>query len=397
MTMAKNRTWSVDRIQHPKYSGYTVRIGEYVPGGTLQVFRWDREEGRQRSASIKKSRSELGPTPREQEREARRLGCMYIEELATHSEASSTAALTGGSFTIRVLAARYEDNAFDGRTPNYKRDAIASLARIQKVLGDVVVADITPNAVQKYMEHRRKEGHAPAGRGDLVALSIAINWAIGEKLLKENPLADKKVRAKMKLTTKPARPVADKARYLALRAKAGELPPEFGVLLDLAWETGHRISAILGLRWCDVTDTKTDEAPYGTIKWYAGAVADNKKHEHVLLMNRVASKALSTWKTKRGVIGESKAWVFSAPQDSREPLQRHVAKKWLQRAETLAKLDHLKHGGFHMFRRGWATARKDMPLKDVAAGGGWSDTQSVIECYQHADALTTRQVVLKVV
>lgn len=295
------------------------------------------------------------------------------------------------------MAARYEDEAFDGRTASYKRDAVASLARIQKVLGDFVVVDLTPNLVQKYMEHRKAEGHAPAGRSDLVALSIAINWAIGERILKENPLADKKARAKMKLNTKPARPVADKARYLALQAKATQLPAEFAVLLDLAWETGHRISAILGLRWSDVSFTKTDDAPCGTIKWYAGAEGDNKKHEHVLPMNRAASKALSTWKKKCGVIGDSKAWVFAAPQDSREPLQRHVAKKWLQRAETLAKLDHLKHGGFHMFRRGWATARKDMPLKDVAAGGGWSDTQSVIECYQHADSKTTRQVVLKVV
>jgi hypothetical protein len=52
---------------------------------------------------------------------------------------------------------------------------------------------------------------------------------------------------------------------------------------------------------------------------------------------------------KCGVIGSSAAWVFAAPQDPREPLQRHVAKKWLLRAEKLAKLDHLKHGGFHMF------------------------------------------------
>jgi integrase len=248
------------------------------------------------------------------------------------------------------------------------------------------------------MEHRRKEGHAPAGRGDLVALSIAINWAIGEKLLKENPLADKKARAKMKLATKPARPVADKPRYLALKAKAGELPPEFGVLLDLAWHTGHRISAILGLKWCDVSFTKVrDMTPNGSITWYAGAQGDNKKHEHTLPMHPDASRALDAWKKYCGVIGPSDSWVFPAPQDPREPLQRHVCKKWLRRAETLAKLEHLKHGGFHMFRRGWATARKNMPLKDVAAGGGWSDTQSVIECYQHADSETTRLVVLKVV
>ncbi len=299
--------------------------------------------------------------------------------------------------TLSALAERYGDEAFAARTANYKRDAISSLGRIQKALGDIVVADMTPNAVQKYMEHRKKEGHAPAGRTDLVALSIAINWAIGERILKENPLTDKKARAKMKVPRTPDRPVADKARYRALKAKARELPPAFGVLLDLAWETGRRIGAILGLKWCDVSFDETDDAPYGSIKWYRGATEDNKKRERVMVMNPAASKALSTWKKKCGVIGDSTRWVFEAPQDPREPLPRHVAKKWLLRAEKLAKLAHEKHGGFHMFRRGWATARKHLPDVDVAAVGDWKDLATMKRCYQHEDPETTRKVALKVV
>jgi integrase len=391
MQKKKRRLWSVNRIQHPKYPGYTVRIAEYVPGGTLHVFRWI--DGRQTSRSLRNTHADLGATPKEQEREARRLGCVFIEELAAQPEPSSMPAPSSGPLALSSLADRYEDNAFDGRTASYKRDAIASLKRIQGHLGDLAVAELTPNAVQKYMEHRKKEGHAPAGRSDLVALSIAINWAIGEKLLKENPLADKKARAKMKLGTKPARPVADKARYHALKGKAGEVPPEFAVIIALCWETGHRISAVLGLKWSDVSLKMTKDAPNGSITWYAGAQSDNKKHEHLVPMNTEASAALKSWQKSTLSIG----WVFPSPNDPAQPLQRHVAKKWLQRAERLAKLEHLKHGGFHMFRRGWATERKSFPLKDVAAAGGWSDTQSVIECYQHADKDTTRTVALKVV
>jgi integrase len=175
------------------------------------------------------------------------------------------------------------------------------------------------------------------------------------------------------------------------------MPEAFDVLLDMAWHTGHRITAILSVRWKDVSFTKTDDAPHGTIRWYAGAVADKKKHDHVLPMNSVVSAALEAWKKEAGVIGASSKWVFESPKDSKKPLERSVAKHWLWRAEALAKLEHEKAGGWHMFRRGWATARKHMPLKDVAAGGGWTDTQSVIECYQHSDKATTRSVVLHVV
>ena len=400
--MAKSKTWSVERITHEDYPGYTVRIGEYAPGGTLQVFRWI--NGRQTSRSLKKTRADLladlrdrgaKDTPKELVTEARRLGRMFIKELVAQSDSSSMPSPSGGPFTLRGLAARYEDEGFVKHTANYKRDAVAALGRIQKVLGDVVLTDITPGAVKKYMALRSKEGHAPAGRSDLVALSIAINWAIGEKLLKDNALADKKVREAMRLTAKPSRPVADKARYELLRAKAKDVAPAFGVILDLAWHTGHRISAILGLRWQDVSTKKTADAPNGTITWYAGAATDNKKHEHTLPMNKAASDALKAWQRETG--GIAAQWVFPSENEPANAVERHTSKQWLRRAEKLAKLEHLKHGGWHIFRRGWATTRKSFPLKDVAEGMGSRDTQSVLECYQHADSETTRLVVLKVV
>ena len=89
-------------------------------------------------------------------------------------------------------------------------------------------------------------------------------WAIEEKLLKENALADKNVRDAMRLTAKPSRPVADKARYESLRTKADDVGPAFGVILDLGWHTGRGISAILGLGWQDVATKKTADAPNGS-------------------------------------------------------------------------------------------------------------------------------------
>ena len=45
-----------------------------------------------------------------------------------------------------------------------------------------------------------------------------------------------------------------------------------------------------------------------------------------------------------------------------------------------------------MFRRVWATERKDLPLKDVAAAGGWRDTTTLLR-YQQPDEETLREVV----
>jgi hypothetical protein len=44
-----------------------------------------------------------------------------------------------------------------------------------------------------------------------------------------------------------------------------------------------------------------------------------------------------------------------------------------------------------MFRRVWATERKDLPLKDVAAVGGWRDASTLLK-YQQPDEATMRQV-----
>jgi len=33
----------------------------------------------------------------------------------------------------------------------------------------------------------------------------------------------------------------------------------------------------------------------------------------------------------------------------------------------------------------WATERKNLSLKDVAAAGGWQDTDTLLKCYQQPD------------
>lgn len=61
-------------------------------------------------------------------------------------------------------------------------------------------------------------------------------------------------------------------------------------------------------------------------------------------------------------------------------------------AEARAELPKLAGGLWHLYRRKWATERKHLPLKDVAAAGGWRDVETRLECYQQPDVETLRAV-----
>ena len=63
-----------------------------------------------------------------------------------------------------------------------------------------------------------------------------------------------------------------------------------------------------------------------------------------------------------------------------------------QVAEELAGLPHQKRGGWHAFRRAWATRRKHLPVQDVMAAGGWRDINALQKAYQAADPETVRKV-----
>ena len=72
--------------------------------------------------------------------------------------------------------------------------------------------------------------------------------------------------------------------------------------------------------------------------------------------------------------------------DPHTPLPHASATSCIRRAERLADIPHLSGSTCHSLRRGWATARKHLPLHNVAAEGGSPDTVTLMASYLDADA-----------
>jgi hypothetical protein len=90
------------------------------------------------------------------------------------------------------------------------------------------------------------------------------------------------------------------------------------------------------------------------------------------------------------VIGE--AWLFGCGRREGEHATLNAANWRLTCAEKAAELQHVRRGGWHAYRRAWATRRKNLPLKDVMAAGGWSESKSLEAAYLGEDAETMQRV-----
>jgi hypothetical protein len=64
---------------------------------------------------------------------------------------------------------------------------------------------------------------------------------------------------------------------------------------------------------------------------------------------------------------------------------RDIAEHWLRRAEKKAGLPGLARGGYHAFRRQFASERRHLPDTDVMAAAGWRSLAVMRRSYQHSD------------
>jgi integrase len=199
----------------------------------------------------------------------------------------------------------------------------------------------------------------------------------------------------------PSRPVSTSARFDSLMAIADRVQTRVGwgkharseasplrTLVRLAGDTGRRISAILALQW---RDWRPDLGTYGKLRWRAEEDKVGKEWWAPVTPN--VREELERLRREQPGVGA--ALLFPAPNNPAKHVSVQIATHWLRRAEALAGLELLPRGAWHPFRRQWATERKHLSPKDVAAVGGWVDTATLQKCYQIADEETMEAVLLQ--
>ena len=144
------------------------------------------------------------------------------------------------------------------------------------------------------------------------------------------------------------------------------------------------------MRYEDLRLARTSSAPHGAIRWPSST--DKECREWIAPIDARVRAALDRILGER--LGIGAAYLFPSPRDATQPLDYGLASDWLRRAEKLAGLAKLERGIWHPYRRKWATARKHLPLADVAAAGGGQGTQRLTKCYQQPDYATMLTVVL---
>jgi integrase len=365
--------------------GARVRVYERVPGGVLQISVWLPVSG--------ESRRSLGHRDRERAiREARTLIKLRQAGAASPDEHSCV-------LTLGVLFARYIAEGkylADGslKTDPYLRHIATAGRNLASHFGEnLPVVDLTPSRLNEYVRYRR-EGRITGSpvrtnaiQRELTILKGALNWARGvydgrEPLLPHHPLEGFRIPSERD----PKRPVVSDITVAALLAVADEVHPYLRTLIVLARTTGRRLSAILGLRWEDIDFVN------GTIRWRAEH--DKLRKTWVVPVARAALEELTRFRAVYPGVGQAQVFPHPSRRRHREgAATRHLAAYWLKRAYELSRATKPDGSLWHAFRRLWATERKALPVKDVAAAGGWKDVTTLINCYQQPDEATLRSVV----
>jgi integrase len=344
-----------------------------------------------------KNRKSLGTRDRA---EADRLGSQLLAALLRHEETAAS-----GTLTLRHLWERYsqESPAFLDNTPRTRKEEEAHVEILVAHFGaDCDVRSLTEADAVAFAAKRLKGGICLSGgevsravrarspEVELRILRTMLRWATtvrvrgGQRLLSTNPLAG--VRGVREVN--PKRPVATWERFEATRAAMRELaeinaanPARYQkwvrmeLALVLAEATGRRLGSIRQLAWSDF------DFAAATIHWRAES--DKKRKEWLVPMPAALLEEVRRFRARLG--GAFGGLVFPSAADPSRPLGREVFQHALICAELHAKLPKLDGGAWHALRRKWASERKHLPLVDVAAAGGWKDTQTLVNCYQHAD------------
>jgi integrase len=355
-----------------------------------------------------KDRRSLGTSDRT---EAERLGRELLAALLREDSSE-----LDGAAPLSQLWERYrtECPAFLDNEPRTRTDDAQHVAVLIGFFGeDCDVRNLTEQDVRAFAAARSRGGivyQLPRRRGrtgaetavtkpararsaevEIRILKTILRWATtvrvrrGQRLLAANPLAGVRgVRER-----NPRRPLASWERFEKTRAAIRQLAEldapdpvrhqewiRLELALVLAEGTGRRIGSIRQLRWDDF------DFGAGTVRWRAEADKRRVEWPGVPLPAAMLEEVRRFRARLGGAFG---GLVFPSRTDAERPMGRELLDRALARAERHAGLAKLDGGLWHAYRRKWASERKHLPLVDVAAAGGWKDTDTLVTCYQHAD------------
>ena len=267
-----------------------------------------------------------------------------------------------------------------------RRDKVMTTMFLRFFGGDRIPATLSQRDWDRFIRERRAGRIGASGKPvsnrtielDLKFLLAVLNWATksrdeaGKLLLDSNPLRGLRTPKEKN----PARVVLSEEEYQAMLEVSRQVDWRFHVAFVLAHETGHRIGAIRNLRWNDI-DLESRE-----VRWRA----EHEKTgcEHITPLTDEAVAALK--EARRMSDGSGNAPVLTSSRDATRCMRRAAAYKWWKKAETLAGLEPKPWRGWHSLRRKFASDLMGLPLKVLCELGGWKDAQTVLRCYQRANA-----------
>jgi integrase len=374
-----------------------VRLFEMTKGGKYYRDVWVPGRGKDRKCLHTTDRAE-----------AERVGSALLTNLFRKEEITAEEVLTLGTLweRFKTECPQYLDNTERTRT-----DEARHVSVVLAFLGeDCDVRYLTEHDVRSYEAKRLKGGivlpdgeKARAVRARTVAVEVRLlktmlRWATtcrvrrGRRLLATNPLAG----VKTVREANPKRPIASWERFTKTLAAVRKLRSvetisdaerirwlRLELALVLVEATGRRIGSIRQLRWSDLD--------LGAKLVEFRAEADKKRRQwEVPMPDGLVAEVRSLRAQIGGAFGN--ALLFPSITDPNVPMRREMLDDWLIAAEKAAGLCRLDGGLWHPYRRKWATERKDLPVGDVAAAGGWRDVGTMITCYQQPDRDTLLRV-----
>lgn len=278
--------------------------------------------------------------------------------------------------TLKALFDNYDAEV--GAASNARRQNRRAAENVVNILGNVRADTLKASDLRRFMAERRRRGDQRSKSGrpvgarviafDVKVLLAVLRWAVREGRLERNPVEGFRVPAE----ANPRRPVLSREDYAALLAVADAVHPYCSLLLVLAHQTGHRLGALLALRWEDVK-------PDRTVIWRAAS--DKKRREHVTPLTDTAVTALDARAATLLAEGQAPQGLIF-PDGHGEPVTNYTAIRWWRRMEQAAGLAHEDGRGWHSLRRMFASEMATLTSTAALARlGGWADVNTLSKCY----------------